>query len=115
VIALAQGGSLETVVPLNRRTKDVTVQQTDVDASPTGVFFFHTSAAALAEAVRFFEVHQAVFDPLVLRQHAMRFDRQQFKQRIRQFLDAARAAHGECSSRHGTPLTGARFSDAQKA
>jgi glycosyltransferase involved in cell wall biosynthesis len=115
VIALAQGGSLETVVPLNCRAKEVNVQQGDVAASPTGVFFFHPSAAALAEAVRFFEVHEAVFDPAALRQHALRFDRQQFKQRIRQFLDAAWTAHSERSSRHGTLLTGARFSDAQKA
>jgi glycosyltransferase involved in cell wall biosynthesis len=117
VIALAQGGALETVVPLNRRTTEVHVPHPDVAASPTGVFFFQPSAAALAEAVRFFEVHEAVFDPAALRQHALPFDRQLFKQRIKQFLDAAWAAHSERSLRHGTPFTftGARFSDAQKA
>jgi glycosyltransferase involved in cell wall biosynthesis len=115
VIALAQGGSLETVVPLHVHRKDVKAQQMEVTASPTGVFFFQPLATALAEAVQCFEVHEAVFDPRALRQHALQFDRQQFKQRMSQFLDAAWAAHGDRSSCNGTFSTGVRFSDAQKA
>ena len=102
VIALAQGGSLETVVPANKEGQ----------SPPTGVFFFQPSAPALAEAVRFFETHADLFDPAALRQHALPFDRQQFKQRMSRFLDAAWAAHGDCSSPHVTSLTGARLSDA---
>ncbi len=109
VIALAQGGSLETVVPVHVHHDGQTV------APPTGVFFVEPSAPALAEAVRFFEVHEAVFDPAALRQHALQFDRQQFKQRMSRLLDAAWTAHSDSSTRNGTLLTGAQFSDAQKA
>lgn len=118
VIALAQGGSLETVVPANKDGHARWWLQAvphDPVIPPTGVFFFQPSAPALAEAVRFFEVHAAVFDPVALRQHALQFDRQQFKQRMSQFLDAAWAAHHDSALRNGTLLTGARFPDAQKA
>lgn len=104
VIALAQGGSLETVIPVNLNLhSDVAVEQ----ALPTGVLFVEPSAPALAEAVRCFEAHEAVFDPAALRQHALQFDRQQFKQRMSQLLDAAWTAHGDRSLRNDTLLTGA--------
>jgi glycosyltransferase involved in cell wall biosynthesis len=115
VIALAQGGSLETVVPANtdgQAWRPLQALPHERAVPPTGVFFFQPSAPALAEAVRFFEAHEAVFDPTALRQHALPFDRQRFKQRMSQFLDAAWAAHGDPASRNGTPLTGARFPDA---
>jgi glycosyltransferase involved in cell wall biosynthesis len=115
VIALGQGGSLETVVPANQAPEVPQTLQADQQACPTGVLFFQPSASALAEAVQFFEAHEAVFDPAALRQHALQYDRQLFKQRMRQFLDAAWAAHGERLSRNGTLLTGVRFPDAQKA
>ncbi len=115
VIAFGQGGSLETVVPANAHTAPQTLSQ-GLATSPTGVFFFQPSATALADAVRFFEAHEAVFDPAALRQHALQFDRQHFKQRIRHFLDAAWSSHGErlLSSRNGTYLRGARCPNAQK-
>ncbi len=113
VIALAQGGSLETVVPIN-----LSCHQSGADtqpltqAPPTGVFFDPPSVSALVEAVQYFEAHAAAFDPAALRQHAQQFDRQQFKQRMSRLLDATWVAHGHRSSRNGTPLTGARSSDA---
>lgn len=115
VIALGQGGSLETVVPANAPETPQTLSQ-KLETALTGVFFFHPSASALADAVRFFEAHEAVFDPAALRQHALPFDRQQFKQRIRQFLDAAWTAHREnlSLSRNGTYRRGARCPNAQK-
>ncbi len=113
VIALGQGGALETVVPANKAPQTLPA---DSKASPTGIFFFQPSAPALAEAVRYFEAHEAVFDPAALRRHARQFDRQQFKQRMSQFLDAVWAAHSDRLSHNDTPLiTGARFPDAQKA
>ncbi|ETW95615.1 MAG: hypothetical protein ETSY1_29840 [Candidatus Entotheonella factor] len=120
VIALGQGGSLETVVPANPdRGAPLLLQvwSPDCATAPTGVFFFEPSASALAEAVQFFETHEAVFDPAALRRHALQFDRQQFKQRMSQFLDAAWAAHGDGSAPNGNlfTLTGARFPNAQKA
>ncbi|ETX03072.1 MAG: hypothetical protein ETSY2_34190 [Candidatus Entotheonella gemina] len=118
VIALGQGGSLETVVPANPdrcAQPPLQVGSQDRAAAPTGVFFFEPSAPALAEAVQFFETHEAIFDPAALRHHALQFDRQQFKQRISQFLDAAWAAHGDSLAHNGNLLTGARFPNAQKA
>lgn len=116
VIALAQGGSLETVVPLNAEVcQDRQGCCANGARSPTGVLFAEPSAAALAEAVQWFEAHEAAFDPEALRQHALQFDRQEFKQRMSQFLNAAWAAHHDGSLRNGTLLTGARFPDAQKA
>lgn len=120
VIALAQGGSLETVVPINinpaaRARQPLQAPPKDPAAPPTGVFFVEPSAPALVEAVRYFEAHEAVFDPAALRQHALQFDRQKFVQRMSQFLDAAWAAHGDRSSCNDIHLTGARFPNAQKA
>ncbi len=112
VIALGQGGSLETVMPANVPEAPQALYQ--ACKTPTGVFFFQPSATALAEAVRFFEAHESVFDPVALRQHALQFDRSHFKQRIRHFLDAAWTAHGESLSRNGTYRRGARCPNAQK-
>jgi glycosyltransferase involved in cell wall biosynthesis len=118
VIAFAQGGSLETVVPANsdcRASHVPSLLSNDVATPPTGVFFFQPTVDALAEAVKFYEAHEAMFDPAALRRHALRFDRQQFKQRMSRLLDTAWAAHVDRSPRDGSLLTGARFSDAQKA
>ncbi len=89
VIALAQGGSLETVVPFDRQH----CQEGEAPVAPTGVLFDQLSASALASAVRCFEAHEAVFEPAALRRHALQFDRQQFKQRMGQLLSAAQRQH----------------------
>lgn len=67
VIALARGGALETV--------------------EDGIFFYEQTSEALREAVTEFEKRS--FDPKTLRQHALRFDKKEFKNKIRQAIENA--------------------------
>ncbi|MCC9017793.1 MULTISPECIES: glycosyltransferase [Flavobacterium] len=66
VIALAKGGTLETVVE-NR----------------TGVFFQEQSSQSIKEAVIDFE--KIEFNPKVIREHAMKFSKQRFESEMRAF------------------------------
>jgi glycosyltransferase involved in cell wall biosynthesis len=82
VIALGQGGALETVVPPG-------------DAAPaTGLFFARQTVDDLAEAMLRFESGAVAFEPKALRRHAAGFDRPLFKERVEHYLNAclARAA-----------------------
>jgi glycosyltransferase involved in cell wall biosynthesis len=82
VIALGQGGALETVVPPGSA------------GSPTGLLFPTQSVEALVEALRRFESDTVAFEPKALRRHAETFDRPVFKERMEGYLTAclARAA-----------------------
>jgi glycosyltransferase involved in cell wall biosynthesis len=80
VIALGQGGALETVVPPGG------------DAPPTGLFFDAQNADALAAAMGRLEEGSVRFEPKALRRHAEAFDRPLFKARMERYLDAHRAA-----------------------
>lgn len=103
VIALGQGGALETVVPANAPTPAYVWQAESAEA-PTGVFFFERTSKALQDAVRFFEAHAQRFRPDVLRQHAQQFARERFKQRMQQLLTATLATHaarGQRARRRG--------------
>lgn len=66
VIALGQGGAVETVVPLGSRR------------SPTGVWFTDQTGDALVDAIERYERQVDTFDPAALRQHALRFDTRRF-------------------------------------
>lgn len=68
VIALRAGGALETVVE-----------------SETGLFFNEQTVDSLCEAIQCFE--QAAFDPLKIRQNAMRFDESHFAEQMRALVD----------------------------
>ncbi|HEX9018996.1 MAG TPA: glycosyltransferase [Anaerolineaceae bacterium] len=68
VIAFQAGGALETVVEFE-----------------TGMFFKEQSVDSLCEAMRCFE--QATFDPLTIRQNAMRFDQSHFEEAVRALVD----------------------------
>jgi glycosyltransferase involved in cell wall biosynthesis len=81
VIALGKGGALETVIPLHSTTREAMPCR-----SPTGVFFDEASVDALCEAVSMCQRHTAAFDPVAIRQHALHFDRPEFKTRITTFL-----------------------------
>jgi glycosyltransferase involved in cell wall biosynthesis len=81
VIALGKGGALETVIPLHGITREAMLCR-----SPTGVFFDEASVDALCEAVSTCQRHTAAFDPVAIRQHALHFDRPEFKTRITTFL-----------------------------
>lgn len=65
VIAYGRGGALDTVID-----------------GKTGVLFHEQSVDALVDAVRRVDSGEISFEPEVLRQHALSFDRQFFKQRI---------------------------------
>jgi glycosyltransferase involved in cell wall biosynthesis len=82
VIALGQGGALETVVPPGGA------------APPTGLFFARQTADDLAEAILRFEAGAVTFEPKALRRHAETFDRPLFKERVEGYLTGclARAA-----------------------
>jgi glycosyltransferase involved in cell wall biosynthesis len=79
VIALGQGGALETVVAPGG------------PEPPTGVFFDAQSVEALAAAIGRFEADPGRFDPKALRRRAEAFDRPLFKDRIERYLEAALA------------------------
>jgi glycosyltransferase involved in cell wall biosynthesis len=72
VIAYAAGGALETIVE-----------------GKTGLFFKPQTPEALAEAVLEFEKRAADFDPAAIRENAMRFDVQNFREKMHLFIQFA--------------------------
>ena len=91
VIAYGKGGVLETVIPLNPRdfTRDEKFQShkvSDVDG-PTGIFFYEQTPEALVAAVKLFEQKSHRFAAKRLRDHALKFDKQIFKAKIRSFIE----------------------------
>lgn len=86
VIAYSQGGVLETVIP-SRDTWlpefDISIEKT---AQPSGVFFHDANSEALQSAVRYFESIESQFDPVLIRRHAVAFDRNVFTERIHNFI-----------------------------
>src|SRR6266540_2107311 len=84
VIALGQGGALETVVPPGG---------TD---PPTGLFFARQTVDDLIGAIRALEQDPGRFEPKALRRRAEAFDRPIFKERVKGYLDARLARHSRC-------------------
>ena len=72
VIAYGSGGALESVID-----------------NETGIFFEKQEKASLIDAVNKF--NGMVFDPAKIRQNALRFDKNVFKRKIREFVDAKRS------------------------
>jgi glycosyltransferase involved in cell wall biosynthesis len=71
VVALGEGGALETVVAGG--------------SSPTGVFFYEPTVEALLAAVK--SLSTMKFDPNAIRRHAENFDRSIFKLHIREYVE----------------------------
>ena len=71
VVAYARGGALETVI--------------QSAAVRTGVLFKHQTRDSLVAAVK--EVKETRFDPEALRSFALRFDREIFKLKMKEYLD----------------------------
>jgi glycosyltransferase involved in cell wall biosynthesis len=84
VIALAQGGALETVVDVSSAL------------APTGVLFRRQTVEALVDAIREFEATADRFEPKALRAHAERFDRERFRDRVAAYLAGRLAEHHAC-------------------
>ncbi|HKK20850.1 MAG TPA: glycosyltransferase, partial [candidate division Zixibacteria bacterium] len=76
VIAFGKGGCLETVRELE-----------------TGMFFDRQEPEAIAEIIRQFEARLDRFDPAEIRQHALKFSADRFRQEFKQFVDRAIHAH----------------------
>jgi glycosyltransferase involved in cell wall biosynthesis len=73
VIAYGKGGALETVVGMNLRNSPE-------GESPTGLFFMEPTPESLMEIVKSF--NEDDFDPYKIREHTLRFDKEQFKKII---------------------------------
>lgn len=82
VIAYGKGGVLETIVPLN--SSEFRIQGSE---SPTGIFFYEQTPEALINAIKYFEKVVDLFDGKKIRDHALAFDREIFKERIKRFIE----------------------------
>lgn len=69
VIAFAKGGALETLT------------------AETAVFFKNQSAPGLIEAINEFETKESAYDPQIIRNNSLRFDRKKFKEKIKSFIE----------------------------
>ena len=70
VIALSRGGGRETVVPIG------------AGDPPTGVWFSHQSAQGVSQALDQFLAFESSFDPVKIRDNALRFSRDRFREKI---------------------------------
>lgn len=75
VIALARGGSVETIRGLDAEV-------------PTGVLFADQTARAIVEAVRQFEANESRLSPVACRENASRFNAARFRRELAEFVDA---------------------------
>ena len=69
VIAYGKGGSLETVL-----------------ADKTGMFFSQQTSTSIKEAIQNFEKRREAFNPLTIREHALKFSTHRFNNEIRKFI-----------------------------
>ncbi len=105
VIAFGKGGVLETVIPFTPLEKSSEKQDgkmpsakhpvkdnsltrfTNENSSPTGLFFEEQTANSLVEAVQQFEKIENKFDSKKIRNHTLKFDREVFEKKIREFIN----------------------------
>ncbi|MCK9615218.1 MAG: glycosyltransferase [Candidatus Omnitrophica bacterium] len=76
VIAFGKGGVNETIMPLADGRGN----------EPTGIFFYKQESEALIEAIDEFEKHVNEFDPVQLRNNAVKFSRDNFKNNFRNLI-----------------------------
>jgi glycosyltransferase involved in cell wall biosynthesis len=86
VIALGKGGALETVIPESGSWKPQTGIPEEKTQKPTGLFFYQTEKDSLCQAIERFNTVEAGFDANAIREHALKFDQDQFQYRIRMFI-----------------------------
>lgn len=79
VVAYGKGGVSETVVPLDGEFKT---------QYPTGLFFLTQNCESLIEAIERFEKYEQMFSPQHIREHALKFSRNNFKKNIVEFIQA---------------------------
>ncbi len=109
VIALGEGGALETVAGhpegrCSRRDALLTDLfgggETPSEMPPTGIFFPRQTAESLLEALHLFERVETAFDSGRIRRHAMQFDREIFRQKLRDFIASRVPAAAEKVLQH---------------
>ncbi len=91
VIAFGKGGITETVIPhleSEVRSQKSEAGKPGVDtSSPTGVFFYEQTTAALIEAVKFFMKVEDQFSPADIRKNAERFSIEKFLEEFRTYTE----------------------------
>lgn len=84
VIGFGEGGLAETTVPWPGTAS----------TPPTGVFFGEPTAESLLAALRLFLEKEPVFEPRAIREHALVFGREIFKEKFRAAVEAAAGPAG---------------------
>ncbi|MGR3317157.1 MAG: glycosyltransferase [Candidatus Anammoxibacter sp.] len=100
VIAYGKGGVCETVVAANPRNNASPGLHSEVDGrqsemrdyeidtgNATGLFFYEQTVNAIVNAVKEFEKIAQSFDSKSIRNHALKFDKPVFKERIKNSID----------------------------
>jgi glycosyltransferase involved in cell wall biosynthesis len=96
VIALGKGGALETVIPEPGSWKPQTGIPEIKTQKPTGLFFYQTEKENLCQAIQRFVAMEIEFDANEIREHALKFDRDQFQYRIQMFIqEYLKKSHAE--------------------
>lgn len=96
VIALGRGGALDTVIPEPGTWKSQTGIPEKKTQKPTGLFFYQTEKENLCQAVERFIAVEMEFDANEIREHSLKFDREQFLYRIRMFIqEYLKKSHAE--------------------
>jgi len=96
VIALGKGGALETVIPESGSWKPQTGIPKEKTQKPTGLFFYQTEKKNLCQAIEHFNTVATGFDANEIREHALKFDLDQFQYRIRMFIqEYLKKSHAE--------------------
>ena len=75
VIAYGKGGALETIIAYNQRNKG--------KEDPTGIFFYEHRVDALIDAIQRFGDIEKEFDPKAIRSYVLQWDREIFKEKIK--------------------------------
>jgi glycosyltransferase involved in cell wall biosynthesis len=92
VIAYGRGGVLETVVPLS-------------EERATGVFFNQPTVESLTEAVEVFERKRDRLDSREIRKNALRFQKSNFREKIKAFIDEKYQEFEELKAQGSKPRT----------
>jgi glycosyltransferase involved in cell wall biosynthesis len=79
VIAYGRGGALETIISYDKK-------ESSGEENPTGLFFDHQNVESLMGAVERFIKIEKEFDPIAIRNHVLKWDRDIFKEKIRRYI-----------------------------
>ena len=91
VIAYGKGGVCETVIPANPQNNGSkglysSAEMTEAE-NATGLFFYEQTVNAIVDAVKEFEKIAQSFDSQMIRDHALKFDKPIFKERLKNSID----------------------------